>query len=207
MPTEEMAKTLNIEAGRGAAVAYVTPTGPAAKAGMKPGDVITKFNGADVQDMFHFVRLIGAAPIGSEVDIMAIREGRPIEFHPVTEEIPFAPKAVPVTPLTKDASPVSESIGLSVSSITPVLRKQFQIASDVKGVVVTDLPKGGFANQRGMGIGDIIVEAGHVAVNSPEDLAVQIDAVRSAGGNAVFCLVRRSNAHLYVAIRLLPKTG
>jgi serine protease Do len=195
-----MAEAMKLGGGQGAVIANVTPMSSSAKAGFKAGDIITQFDKTDVLDMYHFLRLTAATPIGSEVDVTVIRNGERIDFHPVVEEVPVASKTIAVTPLVQSAVDSSESIGMTVSSITPPLREKLKLADDAKGVAVIDVRKDGAAAKRGIGIGDVIVEANQVEVNSPVDLAAQIDAARKVGRKSTLLLVRRGNQLLFVPV-------
>ena len=64
------------------------PNTPGAKAGLKPGDVITKFNGEPVSKSTELQRAVSNSPVGSAVTVTVIRDGQPVQLKAVLEELP-----------------------------------------------------------------------------------------------------------------------
>ena len=78
--TDDIAETCGVKENTGALVAGVTADSPAAKAGIKRGDVILKFDGKDVTTMRGLPRLVAQTPIGKEVDVEVLRKGQKRSF-------------------------------------------------------------------------------------------------------------------------------
>ncbi len=78
--TDDLAKSLKLDMARGALVADVTPTGPAEKAGIKPGDVVVKFDNKPVHEMRDLPRIVADTPVGTKVAIEVLRKGNPMTF-------------------------------------------------------------------------------------------------------------------------------
>lgn len=78
--TEQIARQLGLRNVQGVLVVSVVPDSPAAKAGIQPGDVITKWNGRRVDDRVELILQVGREKIGSKVKLQVIRENRPIEL-------------------------------------------------------------------------------------------------------------------------------
>ncbi len=76
----DLVKSLGLDRPRGALVADVTPTGPAQKAGIQPGDVIVKFNGEDIHEMRDLPRIVAETAVGTKVDVEVMREGKLIDI-------------------------------------------------------------------------------------------------------------------------------
>ena len=82
--TDDIAESMNLGKAQGALVANVTPTGPAEKAGIQPGDLIVEFNGRPVTSMRELPKIVGDTPIGSKVQIKLLRKGEEVT---VTAEV------------------------------------------------------------------------------------------------------------------------
>lgn len=181
----------------GALVASTTPGGPADRAGVQAGDIVTGVNGTAIESSSEVTRLVGRAREGetirleilrdnrrqtinvtsgkrpSEADVRALQDGTP------TEDGPSAPSA-PVG---------TEVAGLRVAPITPALRERYSIPATVNGIVVTGTATGGdvrFANTPGV----VILRAGTSAVTSVADFEAAVREAREAGREGVFLLVR-----------------
>src|SRR5579871_6478699 len=81
--TPELAQSFGLSKPEGALVANVEKDAPAAKAGIKRGDVIIKFNGRDVHEQHELPTLVAETPIGKKVDVEVIRGGKHLTI-PVT---------------------------------------------------------------------------------------------------------------------------
>lgn len=206
--TDEIAESLGLKDQRGALVAEVTAAGPAAKAGIRKGDVITKFDGKDVTDMHRLPRIVAETPINREVDVNLWRDGKQLTVRAVVGEL----NDVDETETAKDAEKPSpkgdssqvtvSSLGLSVSQLSPALRDRFDIAPDVKGVVVTDVKQNGAAAEKGLRPGDVIVEVLQEPVKSPSEFQAKVEAARKEGRKAVLLLVQSEAGVHFVPLKL-----
>src|SRR5204863_5765275 len=79
--TPDLAKSFGLSAPNGALVAGVESDGPAAKAGVQRGDIITRFNGETVHDEHELPEMVAATPIGKEVPIEVIRNGKHVKLN------------------------------------------------------------------------------------------------------------------------------
>jgi serine protease Do len=188
--TEEMASSFGLPKAQGALVNDVVPGGPAAKAGLRQGDVITTFGGEKVKDVRQLQRLVGEAPIGKKVEVEFYRDGKPYKATVTTAP---ADKAPPQTQKPSQAD--SGALGMTVEEVGPEMR-----ARGLTGVVITDLEPGGVAEESGIQRGDVIVSVNQQKVRN---LAEYQKAIRDAGkrGSAAL-LVRRGSASIYFALRL-----
>jgi serine protease Do len=200
--TEDIAETLGVKESTGALVAGITPDSPAAKAGLEAGDVITKFDGKDVSTMRGLPRLVAQTPIGKTVELEALRKGEKRSFKVTIGRLVEDEKTAEPSQ-GQDQAPEKAMIGLRLAPLTDELRQQHGIDSKVKGVVVTEVDAQSPAAQKGVKVGDVIVEAGQEQVSSPEDVAKSIDKVRKAGRKAVLLRLEDAKGDLrFVAVPL-----
>ncbi len=208
--TDEIAESLGLDGARGALVASVTDQGPAALAGIEPGDVILVFDGQDVPEMRRLPRIVAETRIGKTVDVDVWRDGTEVTI-PVT--IGELEKAEETGLLSADRGPKTNSdavrsfskLGLELSMITPALRREHDLDDRVSGVVVTDVARDSSAAEKGIRPGDVIVEVNQQEVSNPEDVATRIEDARSHNKPSVLLFINRQGDLRFVALSLEEK--
>ena len=195
--TPDMAEALGLSADAGAMVTDV-PDGPAKDAGMKAGDVITSFDGAEVEDTRGLVRRVAEAPAGEPVDVVVQRDGKPRTLSVTLGRRELAEgnadEAAPQTPGQ------SEMLGMTLATLTPELAAELGVSSDMRGLVVQSVDPEGVAAEKGLASGDIITEAGQQPVTSLSELSARIDEAREAGRKSILVLIRRAGEPRFVAL-------
>ncbi|MEL6680604.1 MAG: Do family serine endopeptidase, partial [Pseudomonadota bacterium] len=168
---EGVAEALGLDDARGALVADVPP-GPALEAGIQAGDVILTFDGADVEEMRDLPRMVAGTSVGKTVRVVVFREGRTRTLSVTLGRLENAQlaSADPEEALEEDAVQEAVVIGMTVVALTEEVRSQFEIAGSVRGVMVADVDESSEAFERGIRVGDIVVEAGQRAVTAPAEL-------------------------------------
>ncbi len=203
--TDEIAESLGLKEHNGALVADVTPNGPAAKAGLKSGDVILKFDGKDVNEYARLPLIVSETPINKEVEVGLLRDGKKLTIKVTVAELPDdkdleqAQGEKPAGKQKESASSNVAGLGFSVAAVTPALKEKFDLPSDAKGLVVTDVKPSSAAADRGLRPGDVILEAAQEPVKTLADLNGKIDAAKKADRKSVLLLVQSDGA-----LRFLP---
>ncbi len=205
--TDEIAQSLGLGKARGAFVAGISPKSPAAEAGLKNGDVILSFDGRDVQQMRSLPRLAAAAPIGKDVEITVWRDGREQTLRVKMGKLPDEAKPQQQAALApeepKPAEPRPKALGLELAAITPELRREFNLAGELKGVLVTKVDDGSPAAEKRLVPGDVIVEVTQEPVASPEEMQKRLEALRRDGRPSALLLVANAQGELrFVALPL-----
>jgi serine protease Do len=163
--TPELAQEFKAPDTSGALVQDVSPGGPAAKAGLKPGDIIRKFNGQTVGDSAELLAMVASTNPGTPVTLEVLRNGQPQTVTVTLEQRP-ANLAYSGGP---SRSPNQGALrGVTVQNLTSDLRKQLGVPSETHGVVVTEVDPGSPAAQY-LTQGDIIMSINRHDVNSVAD--------------------------------------
>lgn len=208
--TDDIADGLAMATPRGALVAGITDEGPAAEAGIEPGDVIITFDGKDVHTMNELPRMVAAEPIGKEVDVVVLRKGEEQTIRVTLGRLEEAEQVL--ASAQTEAEPEAEApppvvvagpLGMTLADLTVDLRKEYGIADDVSGVVVTDVAAGSPAEEKRLQAGDVIVEVAQERVSSPAEVEEKIAALKQDGRkSALLLLANKDNDLRFVAITL-----
>jgi serine protease Do len=176
----------------GAMVAEVIDKGPAAKAGIRPGDIIVRFDRRPIEDSQELPLLVGAAPIGRTVRVEIVRDG-------VVRELPIT-----ITPSREEQVANIESardqlsLGFTVRDLTPKLAQELNVGV-TRGVMVASVAPGSSAAASGLKPRDLILEVNRKAVR---DVSSYQRALKENGtGKIVLLLVKRDTGTLFIPLR------
>ncbi|HEX3349850.1 MAG TPA: DegQ family serine endoprotease [Acetobacteraceae bacterium] len=203
--TPDIAESLGLHDPRGALVAGVDSSGPAAKAQLKNGDIILKFNNEDIKDMHALPRVVAEAPIGVPAPVTVWRDGKEQVVSVTIGELPDRPQLASAKATDKpDVTKPTEisGLGLRIAPITPETRDRYQIGQDQKGVVITDVTSGTPAGDQGLKPGDVIVEVQQQEVKTPSDVIDKVDGVRKTNRASVLMLVQTQDGLHWVPLSL-----
>jgi len=210
--TDDIAESLGLKEHNGALVADVTPGGPAAKAGLKTGDVILKFDGKDINEFSRLPRIVSETAINKEVEVDILRDGKKLPIKVVVAEMPDDKELEQAsndkpTGGKKEGSSNVAGLGFSVTPVTPALREKFDLPADAKGLVVTDVKPNSAAAEKGLRPGDVILEASQESVKSVGDLNAKIDAAKKADRKSVLLLVQSDGALRFLPLKVEDSDG
>ncbi|RPI62337.1 MAG: Do family serine endopeptidase [Lysobacterales bacterium] len=194
---EDLASSLGLDDARGALVADVVDDSPAAKGGLQAGDVITRFNGTEIEDARALSRTVAAASPDESVRVTVWREGR---SRDLTVELGEAPNE-PVAALNRGGpgGQGTAPAGLTLRPLTDQDRAALQIPGDVAGVLVAAVAPGSPAAEKGLRQGDVITRVNREAVTNVAEAVAALNAAREGNGTALV-LVRRGDAQQFVAL-------
>jgi len=201
--TPDMAEAMGMEVARGALVTDV-PEGPAAEAGIKPGDVIVSFDGVDVKDTRDLVRQVGNAQVGKAVRIVVLRDGK-TETLKITlgrRETAEGASSTPDKPGVAPKPVEKEILGLTLTPLTDEMRSELGLNAGLKGLVIKDVKEDSQAYEKGLRAGDVIVEVGQQKVADIAQFEKRLDEAREAGRKSILLLVRRAGEPRFVALSL-----
>ena len=205
--TSDIAEGLGMTETKGALVAGLTDKGPAAEAGIQPGDVILEFDGKPVNAMHELPRLVADEPIGKEVQVKVLRKGQEQSIAVKLGRLDDT-KTADATPADKPDQPapppaVAGPLGLTLSDLNPAARTQYSIKSEINGVVVTAVADGSAAAEKRVQPGDVIVEISQESVATPDDVTKRIDALKKDGRKSALLLLANKDGDLrFVAVKI-----
>jgi serine protease Do len=195
--TPTIARTLGIDPAHphGALVASVNPGSPAAKAGIKQGDVILDAGGRPVKTVHDLPLIVADTPPGRKLDLTVRRGGKRVTLVATVGEMPKNPQVA-----MEEGPQTASGLGLDLSSITPQLRRRFGIPTSVEGVVVTDVADGSPAGALGIQPGDVIQSIDQRPARTPQQAAAALKEA-SAKRN-ILLLLNRKGVSEFVGLSL-----
>jgi serine protease Do len=198
--TAEIADSLGLKKAEGALVAEPQANGPAAKAGIESGDVITQVNGENVKDARELARTIGGLAPGASVKLNVLHKGQDKVVNLTLGTLPNTVEAKADT--DKDDSGKSTRgtdvprLGLTVAPANSVA------GAGKEGVVVTEVDPKSAAAERGFKEGDVILEVAGKTVTSAGDVRDAISAAKTDNKNVVLMRVKSGGQSRFVAVPL-----
>jgi serine protease Do len=193
--TPEIADSLGLKKSQGALVAEPQANSPAAKAGIKAGDVITQVNGEPVKDSRELAKKIGSMQPGSKVNLTVLQNGAEKAITVDLGTLP-ATKEARATPNNDNGNSAMDmgKLGLTLAPASRV-----RGAGD-KGVVVTGVDSSGVAAEHGFSQGDVIVSVNGKEVSTPGDVRSEIGKARHEGRKNVLMHVKSGDNMRFVPL-------
>jgi len=162
--TPEIAEGLGLKRPSGALIASVTPTSPAARAGLKTSDLIVAVDGQPVEDANAFDYRFATKPIGGSARLGIVRAGKELTLNVALEAAPDTPHEELVI-----ASP-SPFQGAKVSNLSPALADRLRLDPSAQGVVIVEIANGSPAQSLGFQPGDLVLSVNNAKIAKTRDL-------------------------------------
>jgi serine protease Do len=203
--TPDLAQGIGLDEPKGALIANIDPSSPAAKADLQPGDVVLAFNGAKVMEMRDLPRLVANADPGSKATLDILRQGHEKEIS--VEIGKLKPEQVASNDNNDgsgDATDGSESavLGARLSALTPEARQAFNLDDKTKGVVIVDLKDDSPLVDQGLKPGDVIERIGNSDVTDPAEITRLAEAAQKSSKPVLVMLVNRDGRDHFIAVNL-----
>ena len=154
--TDVIQEAFSLTTREGAFVQSVEEGGPAEKAGIQKGDTSVSVNGAAVKQTRPLLDAVSAMPPDKKVVIDVLRDGKRKSLTVTLGERPSA-NGQDDDGEGEDATPASQ-LGFEVQDLNARLRRNFEVPTDVEGIVVTDVEGGSVAEEAGLSVGDLVTE-------------------------------------------------
>lgn len=200
--TAELAESFEMEKPRGALVSKVLDDSPAGTGGIETGDIITRFNGRQVEQSSDLPPIVGAARVGDKIPVEIIRGGKQRSLTIEIGALPDSEDGIAAVPGKKPKSAVDKKLGLAVADLDKDQRTKLEV--DSGGVLVTDVEDGP-AYAAGLRAGDVILQLNNEAVSNAaqfKDLVATLEV-----GKTVPVLVQRGGSPHFLAMRVTARDG
>ncbi|HEY9567956.1 MAG TPA: DegQ family serine endoprotease [Thalassobaculum sp.] len=190
--TTDLAQGLGLDRPIGALIGDVYPGGPAARAGLRTGDVVVEIDEREVSDAGALRYRIGTREPGETITLQALRNGRAF-----TARLPMeAPKAEPA-PNVSELTGRSPLAGARVANISPAFAIEEGFDELARGVVVIDTARGSPAERLGLRRGDLLVSVN----DRPIDRVTTLERVLNGAGGSWTVSIRRDDRVLTTRVQ------
>jgi serine protease Do len=177
--SEEIREAFDLPEARGALVQSVEPDKPAARAGIRQGDVIVQVDNTPIRNNRELIDYISYLPVGTDVKITLLRNGRRETVTAKTARRPLESEEEEAEPAASPSEPVRNKLGMSVQNLTSELREQHNLPSTLTGVLVTSVRNVSAAGEANISEGDVISEVQGQRISSVEEFRNIVDRLRS----------------------------
>jgi Do/DeqQ family serine protease len=193
----DLAASLNLPSASGAIVTSVSTGGPAERAGVKRGDVITAVNNQPISDTNGLRNLVAGMAPGSNATLAVMRGGKEQSFQVALAELPERPRSEG-DESDGEGSSGNEKFGLTLQPLNADTASRFGLDAADQGLLVTKVDPSGSAASAGLRQGDLIQEVNQRPVRTFTDFSA---AIQQSGSRPALLLVKRRNAVIYVTLR------
>lgn len=199
--TRELAESFGMKKPMGALVSKVLPDSPAFKSGIAVGDVILEFNGREVVDSSNLPPIVGSTPVGQEVPVKVLREGRTRMLNVTLGELEDQDKLEVAESAAGPRVTSDSRLGVGIAALPKDLRDQLDMPEG--GVLVGEVDDDGAAAKAGIRKGDVIVMFNGARVKDGEHFRALVKDAH--GGATVPVLVQRTGGPTFLAIKIPKK--
>jgi serine protease Do len=196
----DAAEFLGLPSPHGALVQSVEEGSPAARAGIRQGDVIVEFNGKAIKQMDELPNLVAATPVGTRSKVVVVRKGKRQTMDVTIAALALDDADESALPGGDEPEATGE-YGLSVQTLTPEIAAQLRLDDGAKGVVVTRVRPGSPAEAARLQQYDLILEVNQTPVASSAEFKKAI----AKNPKGALLLVKRGRQEIFVTMRRTPK--
>ena len=201
--TPDVASAMGLDHPGGALVSEVTDGSPAAKAGMKNGDVITGFAGQEIKDPKDLSRAVADVAPGARETLNVWRNGKAMQISADVGRNSDDAKTASAQGSdgkSQEQSLRVPSLGLGLTDLTPDVRAQLNLTDDQRGALVERVNPDKAASAAGIQPGDVIVGVDQTPVKNARQANQAIAQAGKSGRKSVLLLVDRGDAQIFVAV-------
>jgi Do/DeqQ family serine protease len=195
--TADLAASLGLGQARGAIVSNVQPGGPADRAGLRRGDIITAFNGAPVNDNNSLRNAVARTQPGGTATVTVSRDKREQQLRVTLGELPVD-SARGAREESEGTREDAGGLGLSAQPVSPALVQRFKLEGVTQGLVITEVAPAGPAAEAGLQPGDVIEEVNRQPVRTVAELQA---ALKGVGTRPALLLVNRGGDSIFLPVR------
>jgi serine protease Do len=203
--TPEIAKSLGLTEPEGALVAEINDGSPAAKAGIKQGDVILSFNGHDIHKVRDLPLIVAQTPIGEKAPVRLWRDGKDVSEDVAIGQMPENPKVAQNDQTgggNQERTNSATALGLTLAPLNDNLRRRAEVPKNVKGVVVMGVADDSPLAALGIQPGDVIQSVNQQPVTTPQQAEAKLKDAQASRNKQVLLLINRHGTSEYLALSL-----
>ncbi len=191
--SDDIAENLGLKSANGAIVDKVMPGTPAADAGLKTGDVISKLNGQKIDDAADLTRQIGELKPTATIELTYLRDGAE-----KTAQAKLADLKNETTAKAGDAqAPKDQAAPMLGIQLAPA--KEVAGAGD-QGVAIVGVDPNGAAAEQGLATGQVILDVGGKPVSTPQEVKSEVASAKSQGKKSVLMRIQTTDGARFVAV-------
>lgn len=204
--SDDIAESLGLEKASGALVSGVVRDGPAEKSGLLSGDVILEFDGKVIATMRDLPRIVAETSIDKSVDVVVLRKGKRETIRVTLGRLEDGEKKVAAAVKEEKAEteiPTVTVVGLTIQALTDEIRETDKIGPEIKGVIISKVEAGSHAEEKGIKVGEIIVQVGQETVVTAKDVETQVKRLSSEGRkNALLMISSKVGDIRFIVVRI-----
>jgi len=193
--SSDLAQSFGVEENRGVLVGDVQPDSPAAKAGLKRGDIIIEYDGFPVQEIGSFRSRVATTSPGKRVTMVILRDGK---RQTITAVVGTLSSEEAGAPATSSKPGERTELGLTVQNLTDDLAQRYGYEGDY-GVIITEVAPGSAAAMAGITPGMLVQEVNRKRINNTRDFDAAIRESKTA--KTILLLIKDGQYTRYVAIK------
>ncbi len=193
--TPELAESFGIKQTNGVLVGDVVTDGPADKAGLKRGDIITTFNGKELENAHSLSRFVASIPPNTKTTLQIVRDGK-------NQEIKVTIGTMPEETAEAPAAEEKSAWGLTVQNLTPELAQRFGLDENERGVVISEIQSGSTAADAKLRPGDLIKQVNRQNIQNIRDYNQALQKAKKS--DSLLLLIKRGKNTFYVALKGTP---
>jgi len=191
--TPELADSFGIKQKKGALVADISPDGPAAKSGIKKGDIIIAFDGKEIKEMGDLPLIVAQTQVGQKVDVDLLRNGKSLTKKVIIGELKEQKEYAFADGKTR------KDVGMEVSELNSELARKYGI-SESRGVLVTYVENNSPAERAGIREGDVIIEVNRESVMNLDEYYEAFKEAKK--GDKILFWIKRGRSSQFVVVTL-----
>ncbi len=198
--TPELAREFGLKKSTGALVTEIMKNGPAEKAGIKRGDIITELDDKEVKNVETLRNIIAQSRVGSKIELNVIRDGKPLIIDVTITELPQdIAQTVPRDQEEKLSTEENALAGFSVMNLTQEIATQLDLSRDEKGVVIVRVEPYSVAEDAGLKKGDVIQEINKKPIKNINDFNSVVSRIKK--GDTLLLFINRGTSKFYITLK------
>jgi serine protease Do len=199
--TDETAKAFGLPSASGALVSSVSARGPADRAGLQPGDVVTEYNGKPVKDSDSLVAYVVNTKPGTTVPITFYRDNQKKTANLTVDELDLEAeqgRTAARGQQNPQEEPTSTGLGMTLDPITPEVARRLDLPRNEGAAIISDIEPNSPAAIAGLGPGDVILEVNRQKVSNVSQITRELQKV--GPGQPIFLLIWRDGTTNFVTV-------